>query len=411
MRIIVVTANLPHGTNEAFIVPEIEELIRAGHDILLVPRSPKGPLLHGRALTKHACREGLMSLGVLAAAGVVALESPRGMMKAVGVALRSRTAHLCAKNLAVLPKAFWLAAVAREWKADHIHSHWAGTTATLAMVAAEIAGVPWSFTAHRWDIVEDNLLREKVRTAHLARFISEDGLEMARKIGIGNQPSARVLKMGVELPAAVERRSGAWPIVLCPARLVEIKGHRFLLKAWRILRERGVHAELWLAGDGELRPQIEAMIRSFGLQNVVRLLGALPHEELLQIYKEHSISAVVLASMDLGNGQHEGIPVALIEAMGHGIPVVATTSGGTPELVRPGTGFLVPPANAVALADSIGMLIGDSGLIDEVGQSARRHVLQTHNLPSVVSNLVQCFAETRFAETPATAAQPEQAVA
>jgi len=411
MRIIVVTANLPHGTNEAFIVPEIEELIRAGHDILLVPRSPKGPLLHGRALTQHACREGLVSAGVLAAAGTVACESPRWIMKAARVALRSRTAAMCAKNLAVLPKAFWLAAIAREWKADHIHSHWAGTTATLAMIAAGIAGVPWSFTAHRWDIVEDNLLREKVRTAHLARFISEDGLEMARKIGIGNQPSARVLKMGVELPAAVERPRGAWPIVLCPARLVEIKGHQFLLKAWRILRERGVHAELWLAGDGEMRTRIEATIRTFGLQNVVRLLGALPHEELLRMYKEHPISAVVLASMDLGNGQHEGIPVALIEAMGHGIPVVATTSGGTPELVRPGTGFLVPPANAVALADSIEMLLGDRGLIDEVGQSARRHVLQTHNLPSVVSSLVECFAETPLAETPANVAQREQAVA
>jgi glycosyltransferase involved in cell wall biosynthesis len=393
MRIIIVTANLPHGTDEAFIVPEIEEFMRAGHEVLLVPRSPQGPIVHGHSLVQHTRQKPLVSSGILAAAVNVGLESPRRILRAASIVRRSRTVHIAAKNLAVLPKAFWLAAIAREWEAEHIHSHWAGTTATLAMVAAGIAGIPWSFTAHRWDIVEDNLLREKVQSARLARFISEDGLNMAKEIGIEVEPSARVLKMGVALPPAVQRPAGAWPIVVCPARLVEVKGHEFLLDAWRILKDRGVHGELWLAGDGELRMRIESMIRRLGLQNVVRVLGTLPHEELLRIYREKAISAVVLASMDLGNGVHEGIPVGLIEAMGHGIPVVATTTGGTPELVKPGTGFLVPPANARALANAMEMLLRDKGLIDNVGQSARRHVLETHDLSAVVTNLVKCFRE------------------
>src|SRR3974390_1020079 len=136
MRIIVVTANLPHGTDEAFIVPEIEELIRAGHEVLLVPRSPKGPVVHGQALLSYTRRQGLISGGVLATAVDVACESPRWILKAVKAIRPSRTMHIRIKNLAILPKAFWLAAIAREWKADHIHSHWAGTTATLAMIAS-----------------------------------------------------------------------------------------------------------------------------------------------------------------------------------------------------------------------------------------------------------------------------------
>src|SRR5579871_4868027 len=134
MRIIVVTANLPHGTDEAFIVPEIEELIRAGHEVLLVPRSPKGPILHGRSLLPYTRKQGLISGGVLATAFDVAIESPRWIVKAWQLIRHSRTTHIRAKNLAILPKALWLAAIAREWKADHIHSHWAGTTATLAMI-------------------------------------------------------------------------------------------------------------------------------------------------------------------------------------------------------------------------------------------------------------------------------------
>ena len=91
--------------------------------------------------------------------------------------------------------------------------------------------------------------------------------------------------MGVALPAAVERRNGAWPIVVCPARLVEMKGHRFLLEAWRILRERGFTASCGLRAMANSGPN-RIFCGIFGLQNSVKFLGTLPHEELLRIYKE-----------------------------------------------------------------------------------------------------------------------------
>jgi glycosyltransferase involved in cell wall biosynthesis len=254
-----------------------------------------------------------------------------------------------------------------------------------------MSGIPWSLTAHRWDIVENNLLAVKVRSASFVRFISEDGLRMAREKGIGPAGNARVLHMGVAIPGRVRRRYEPWPVLLCPARLVEVKGHRFLLEAWRILRSRGVRGELWLAGQGELRAPLEALSEALGLACSVKFLGAVPHVELLKIYENGAVSAVVLPSVDLGQGCHEGIPVALIEAMSYGIPVVATPTGGTGELVVPGTGLLAPPADPSAMADRIQSLLGDGKLAEQLGDSGRRRVMEAFDIVRVTAELVKEF--------------------
>jgi glycosyltransferase involved in cell wall biosynthesis len=302
------------------------------------------------------------------------------------------------KNLAIVPKALWLARVAARWRADHIHCHWAGTTATMAMLASWRSGIPWSFTAHRWDIVENNLLTTKAATASFVRLISGDGLRIARALGLGSANNTRIIHMGVPIPNRVRRRYGPRPVVLCPARLVEVKGHRFLLEAWQILQRRGLNAELWLAGQGELKSRLETLSRALGLGSSVKFLGAVPHDGLLKIYAEAPVSAVVVASIDLGSGVHEGIPVALIEAMSYGIPVVATATGGTPELLVPGTGLLVPPADPPALADALQSLLVDGKLREQIGDSGRLRVLEAHNIFQVAAELVKEFeAATRTA--------------
>jgi colanic acid/amylovoran biosynthesis glycosyltransferase len=100
----------------------------------------------------------------------------------------------------------------------------------------------------------------------------------------------------------------------------------------------------------------------------------------------------VLASTDLGNGVHEGIPVALIEAMGYGIPVVATKTGGTPELVKPGTGLLVPAGDTAALADALETLLRDRVFLRQVGDSGRQHVVNTHDIVTITSELANALA-------------------
>ena len=400
MKIICVTACLPHGTDEAFVIPEIKQLIRRGHDVLVVPRSPRGRIVHGHEIERQSRIEGLYSRATLMAAASLGWSAPREVRSAVLPLLKTRSLKHGIKNLAIVPKALWLAEIAKSWRAEHIHCHWAGTTATMTMIASRLSGIPWSFTAHRWDIVENNLLAEKVRSAAFARFISEDGLRMAKERGVRDAGNARVLRMGVSIPSHVQRWYGPRPLIVCPARLVEVKGHRFLLEAWRILRSRGLDPELWLAGDGELKAQLAALGESFGLAGSVRFLGSVPHRELLKIYEQLPVSAVVVPSIDLGGGEHEGIPVAWVEAMSYGIPVIATATGGTAELVTPGSGLLVQPADPEGLADAVERLIQDPTLRTQLGDAGRRRAEEAHDIVRIVEELV-----TGFAATSAKAAQ------
>jgi glycosyltransferase involved in cell wall biosynthesis len=259
------------------------------------------------------------------------------------------------------------------------------------MLASARSGIPWSLTAHRWDIAENNLLAVKVKSASFVRFISQDGLRMARSIGIGSAENTRVIHMGAAIPAAARRRMGTGRVVLCPARLVEVKGHRYLLQAWRILQQRGAGGELWLAGSGELRPDLEALSARLGLGESVKFLGAIRHSDLLKMYEEGAVSAVVLASLDLGDGHHEGIPVALIEAMSYAVPVVATAAGGTPELVTPRAGLLVPPADPEAIAGAIENVLRDDVYSEQLGRAGRERVVKDFNIVRVTATLVDEF--------------------
>jgi len=378
------------------------QLTRLGHEVLVIPRSPRGRIVHGQDLQKHARREALYSARVLKTAAAAAIAAPQRTAAASRAILGSRSLAMTIKNLAVVPKALWLANVATDWRADHIHCHWASTTATMAMLASRVSGVPWSLTAHRWDIVENNLLAMKARSASFVRFISEDGLAMARAIGIGTGDNLRVLHLGVRVPDAVKRQARPGRVVLCPARFSEVKGHRFLLEAWRVLKDRGVGGELWLAGLGELRSRLEDLTKMLRLESSVKFLGAVPHRELLNMYGEGAVSAVVIASIDMGNGLHEGIPAALIEAMSYGVPVVATNTGGTSELVLPGTGLLAPPENAAALADAMERLLEDRAFAEQLGDSGRRRVIEAHDIVRVASELASAFETARqSAATPA----------
>src|SRR5260370_27575528 len=203
MRIIYVTASLPFGPGEAFIIAEIRELLRRGHEVLVVPRSRWGKVMHGdaEALLPQTVGQPVLSYEILRSALYLFWQIPLRALMALSLLLQTRSPRVMLKNLAVYPKGLWLAQIAEQWRAQHIHAHWAGTTASVAMVASNISGIPWSFTCHRWDIVEKNLLCLKVRAATLARFINQKGLDMATSMGVkGLERKARVIHMEVELP-------------------------------------------------------------------------------------------------------------------------------------------------------------------------------------------------------------------
>jgi glycosyltransferase involved in cell wall biosynthesis len=182
-------------------------------------------------------------------------------------------------------------------------------------------------------------------------------------------------------------------VVLCPAQLVPVKGHRHLLDAAARLAARGIAFELWLAGDGPEAAALARRIGLLGLGDRVRRLGVVPHAELLRLYRERRVDCVVLPSLDLGGGLHEGISVALIEAMAYGVPAIATRTGGLPELLGGGAGVLVPAADADALADALERVLGSAPLRAELARAGRRRIEDEFDVAAITLELARRFAE------------------
>ena len=393
MRVVYVTAGLPYSSGqEEFFIPEIAELTRRGHRLLIVPREKLGSIggAEARQLLGAARVLPLLAPEVVRSALSEFRKQPGTSMRDLRIACGRGRAAKRAKNLAVFPKGLWLARVAREFGAQHIHVQWLGTTANMALVAHHITGIPWSATAHRWDIADNNLLEEKIRDASFVRFVSHKSMELAQSLSafdIGGR--SFVLHLGVRAPdAALSPVAGlAIKRLICPANLKPVKGHKYLLKAMKILRDRGVECELVIAGDGPLRKGLGRMAHSLGVSDSVRFLGRLPHDELLSLYRKGEVAAVVLPSVDLGGGEHEGIPICLVEAMAHGVPVISTEAGGTPELLAGGCGMLVPPASPEALAGSIERVLSDGELRRTLCAAGRRRFEEEYAVEKIVDEL------------------------
>lgn len=390
LRLLVVTQQFPQGRAEAFLVPELSELRSRVGALHIVPRSPGRAVVHGDAAPFLAASHvrGVVSPGMLAAALRVALARPRVLMGVMRLLLRSRSVGVFLRNLGVVPKGLWLGALAQDLGVDHIHSHWAATVSTMALIASMVADVPWSFTAHRWDIVENNLLCEKSRAATLARFISASGVELAGG-KLSESANVKVIHLGVAPQPPAELAPRRPFTLLCAANLISVKGHRYLLEAVARLARDGVVTKLLIAGRGDLQADLEQRTNELGLTSVVEFLGVVPHDELLALYASGGVHVVVLPSVDLGNGHHEGIPVSLMEAMSFGIPVVSTSTGGIPELLGGGAGVLVPHSDAAALADALGGLARDPAAAAALGERGRARVLEEFSAAAGAARLLE----------------------
>lgn len=397
MRILYLTQRLPFGKGEAFVIPEVEALLARGHEVLIVPRLSADPVVHDDvdALVRRT-RVLPRPLGVVRAVVRMLVRRPLRTLRAFWRLRRTRPLRRAYSNTIATAQGTWVASLARAWGADHIHAHWAHLPATMAMAASALSGIPWSFTAHRHDVMLNNLLGDKLRSARFGRFIARRMLEHAQPlVGVDALARATVLHMGVPLPAlpAGEPPVHATPVVLCPGRLVPVKGQRYLIEAAAMLRGRGVPFQLLLAGDGPDEEAIARQVEELGLGDCVRMPGMVPHAELLRLYRERAVDCVALPSLDLGEGVHEGISVALIEAMGYGVPVISTSTGGLAELLDGGAGLTVPPADASALAAALERLLTSRSLRLDLGQRGRRRVEEEFDVARVADELTRRFAE------------------
>ncbi len=399
MKIAYVTAQTPFGPGEAFILEEMLAVTELGVNLLIIPRNPSKEVFHkeGERLLGNTVWLPLLDKRIFFNFLKALLSRPHVWSIIGTIFHRSRTWKIAVKNLAILPKAVFVADSLRNEGVEHIHAHWGSTTATMAWIISELTGIPWSITLHRWDIKENNMLEEKIRSAKFVRCISENGRdELFNTIGRKYENRVKVIHMGVRIPDnRLEPKTHRDVLrIVTPANLLEVKGHKFLVEACSILIERGVDGfQCVFYGEGPLKGILADIVRDGNLAEHIKLPGVIPHNELIEMYENHEIDIVVLPSITTVNGEHEGIPVALMEAMAAGVPVISTTTGGIPELLDSGAGILVPPEDSEALADAIQLLMEDSEMRSKVGAKGREKVEREFAISCVAKKLVSLFAQ------------------
>jgi len=399
MKIAYVTAQTPFGPGEAFILEEMLAVTELGVNLLIIPRNPSKEVFHkeGERLLGNTVWLPLLDKRIFFNFLKALLSRPHVWSIIGTIFHRSRTWKIAVKNLAILPKAVFVADSLRNEGVEHIHAHWGSTTATMAWIISELTGIPWSITLHRWDIKENNMLEEKIRSAKFVRCISENGRdELFNTIGRKYENRVKVIHMGVRIPDnRLEPKTHRDVLrIVTPANLLEVKGHKFFVEACSILIERGVDGfQCVFYGEGPLKGILADIVRDGNLAEHIKLPGVIPHNELIEMYENHEIDIVVLPSITTVNGEHEGIPVALMEAMAAGVPVISTTTGGIPELLDSGAGILVPPEDSEALADAIQLLMEDSEMRSKVGAKGREKVEREFAISCVAKKLVSLFAQ------------------
>lgn len=282
----------------------------------------------------------------------------------------------------------WLASTG----ATHLHAHFGTNSAEVAMLAHELSGVPYSFTAHgpeEFDKPEALGLARKVANAAFVVAISSFGRsQLSRWVPSAKWASLRVVHCGLEeaffagpdelAPAPVAR-------LVCVGRLCEQKGQLLLVEAAAQLARAGVSFELVLAGDGEMRGEIEAAVARHALQKHVRITGWIGSDQVRT--ELLGARALVLPSFA------EGLPVVIMEAMALGRPVISTYIAGIPELVRDGVdGWLVPAGDVTALAAAMQACLATSvQTLATMGHEARARVHHRHHIDTEAAKLHALF--------------------
>jgi colanic acid/amylovoran biosynthesis glycosyltransferase len=216
-------------------------------------------------------------------------------------------------------------------------------------------------------------------------------------IALGCSPQKIVVhRMGVDLNQFTfvprQPRSDGKAHLLTVARLVEKKGVEYAIKAVANVLKKYPHIEYDIAGDGPLRSDLIDLIEMFNIGDKIKLLGWKRQEEIVELVKGADI--LLAPSVTSEDGDQEGIPVVLMEAMAQGLPVLSTYHSGIPELVQDGvSGFLVPERDVDALAEKLEHLVQHPEIWPEMGRAGRAHVERYHDIDKLNDQLVQLYQQ------------------
>jgi colanic acid/amylovoran biosynthesis glycosyltransferase len=372
-------------TSHSFIRREILAMEASGFEVLRYSLRPVNEILVSEAdwaeqpLTRVVL--GVGPAGLALAVAATALGRPGPFLRALALAVRlgRRSDRGLLRHLAYLAEA----AVLRRWLAhegaEHLHAHFGTNPAAVAALCRVLGGPPFSFTVHgpeEFDRPEFLGLGEKIRHAAFVVAISSFGRsQLYRWARYQDWPKVQVVRCGVdeELLRAPPTPVPALPRLICVARISEQKGHLLLVEAAGRLATEGIPFEIVLAGDGPLRPQVEALVARLGLGGQIRVAGWMSAGQVREAIR--GSRALVLPSFA------EGLPVVVMEALALGRPVVTTAIAGIPELVETGvTGWLVPAGSVEALVAAMrAALTADPARLEAMGRAGAALVAKHHD--------------------------------
>lgn len=398
----VVLSRFPSVT-ETFILREVAEMERQGQPVRLVPLMRDEPsVVHeeARPWIGRALITPFFSIAILRSNLVAARRHP---CRYFGLLLRLTLASLTSPRFllgtwALFPKSVHLAHLLDAEGIRHVHAHFGSHPATTALVIARFSRATYSVTLHAHDLFVRRYrpyLGSKLRQAAFVRVISEYNRQaVASRYPRVQQENVHVVHVGIrtgdygsrEHQDTSSERPGAW--IVCVAALRDYKGLPVLVNACARLLREGFAFRADLVGDGPMRRALQRQIAHAGLDQQVRLAGARPQHEVAALLRRRPI--FVLPSVILRDGWMDGIPVALMEAMAAGAPVVASRLSGIPELVEhERTGLLVTPGDPVELAAAIRRLSHDARLRARLTDRGRQKVRAEFELAVCARRLLE----------------------
>jgi glycosyltransferase involved in cell wall biosynthesis len=399
--------------SQTFILNEILALERLGVRLEIVAMTnPHEPIVQPgvadvRAPTHYL--EAWRQSGVRAAAFEhlrLALTSPRRYLHAAAYVLRRRdldAGYSTASRFACLDAAVRLAARIRSDDArvavDHVHSHFAHDPTLIALLLNRLTGIPFSFTAHARDLYQTSprALADRIAAASAVVTCCRANLRyLERAAAPADRAKLKLIHHGVDLsvfgPADDAAPRNRMPRILSVGRLVEKKGFPDLVAACALLKRAGHPFRCEIYGDGPLYDQLVGLTMQLKVADRVTLGGGRPQHELADTFRTADI--FVITPVVTGEGDRDGIPNVLVEAMACGLPVVSTPVGGIPEVVvHDETGLLAEPGDPASIAAQLATLLTDEERGRRLGARARHAVVDKFDTGANARALAAVLAE------------------
>jgi glycosyltransferase involved in cell wall biosynthesis len=283
-------------------------------------------------------------------------------------------------------------------KLGHLHAHFAHDPSLIAYLVHLITGIPFSFTAHARDLyqVPEEVLTDRIRLAHAVVTCCGANMEYLKQIAPSHQSKFSLVYHGVNLKDfqppqnAGDLSAAEKPIILSVGRLVEKKGFPDLLQALLMVKERGQRFRCTIYGDGPLSQALQKWLEEHDMTSDVMLMGDSTQQELISIYQKATLFA--LTPVQTEDGDRDGIPNVLLEAMAVGLPVITTAVAGIPELVEDNqNGLLYQPHDVDGISSGILELLDNTEKRKLLGDRASKKVKEQFDVAQAAKRLKTLF--------------------